>query len=227
MRDRRLPALVLVLIGLSGAGCATGNVEPSRFVSATSVPTRAPTPVISASATPTIVIAATPPTDAPTASPTVTVRAWTGSMESTSNYTVTSQDGGLVCSGQWTTYLAFDVDADSKISGRATTDAVSDPECTHPELLSTPVTSITSSIEGTLTTDQLQLRFMPVSFVPEGAVDSTGMSSSIYGIGTAPPTLTIPVVAPGHAIGTQQLQTVSGSNAYTSVNTTTLDCQGC
>jgi hypothetical protein len=89
------------------------------------------------------------------------------------------------------------------------------------------MTLISSSISGTATATQLQLQFTSLAFEPADSFDATGMSASIYGIGTTPPTITIPITPPGHAAGSQQLQTISGSNAYTSENTITLDCQGC
>jgi hypothetical protein len=148
-------------------------------------------------------------------------------MDSSSNYTVTAPDGGLVCSARWTTYFAFDVGPDSRVSGVATSDIIGDPVCTHPEYFPTPMTTLTSAITGTASATQLQLQLNAVSHAPAGSIDATGMSASIYGINTAPLTITIPVTSPGHAAGSQELQTVSAVNSYTSENTMTFDCDTC
>jgi hypothetical protein len=148
-------------------------------------------------------------------------------MESSSNYTVTASDGGLVCAGTWLTALKVSVAADATVSGTATSTIQGAPVCTHPEFFLTPVTTMLSNITGTATVTQLELQLIQVSYEPAGSIDSTGMSASIYGINTAPATITIPITSPGHAAGSQQLQTVSGVNSYTSDNTITLDCQTC
>ena len=148
-------------------------------------------------------------------------------MNSSSNYTVTASDGGLVCAGTWTTGLKFTVAADATVTGTATSTLQGAPVCTHPEFLPTPATTMLSNITGTATATQLQLQLNQVSFEPAGSVDTTGMAASIYGINTAPATITIPITAPRHAEGSQQVQAVSGVNSYTSDNTITLDCQSC
>ena len=152
---------------------------------------------------------------------------WTGTMESASNYTVTASDGGLVCAGTWTTALKFTVADDASVTGTATSTLQGAPVCTHPEFLPTPVTTMLSNITGTATATQLQLQLEQVSYEPTGSIDSTGMSASIYGIDTAPATITIPITTPGHAAGSQQLQAISGVNSYTSDNTMALDCRTC
>ena len=229
MRDGRAFGVVMFLLVLSASGCTSGSPGPSRFVSATSVPTQT-TSIAVASPTNTPVIAATSPPDSPatTPSPTETpMMAWTGTMVSTSNFTVTAQDGGLVCAATWTTALKFNVAADSTVSGTATTTIEGSPVCTHPGYIPTPTTTMLSSISGTATASQLQLQLNAVSDEPAGSIEATGMSASIYGINNAPSTITIPIISPGHAVGTQELQTVTGVNSYTSDNTITLDCQTC
>jgi hypothetical protein len=134
----------------------------------------------------------------------------------------------LVCSAQWITTLRFSVDASSAITGNASTTIDGSPLCTHPEYFQTPVTMMTSTIAGTASATQLQLQLIQVAYDPAGSIDATGMATSLYGIdATQSPTITVPVTSLGHAAGSQQLQTVSGSNAYTSDNTLTLACQAC
>ncbi|MEY2581475.1 MAG: hypothetical protein QOE09_1324 [Ilumatobacteraceae bacterium] len=148
-------------------------------------------------------------------------------MDSSSNYTVTASDGGLICSGTWATVLKFTVAADATLTGTATSTLQGAPVCTHPDFLPTPVTTMLSNITGTATAAQLQLQLNQVSYDPAGSIDSTGMSGSIYGIDSAPATITIPITTPRHAEGSQQLQAISSVNSYTSDNTITLDCQNC
>jgi hypothetical protein len=148
-------------------------------------------------------------------------------MDSSSNYTVTASDGGLICAATWTTALKFTIAADATVTGTATSTLQGEPVFTHPEFLPTPVAKMLSNITGTSTATELQLRLNYGSYEPADSVDSTGMSASIYGINNAPATIAIPITTPGHAKGSQQLQTISSVNSYTSDNTITLDCQSC
>src|SRR3954471_11668852 len=111
---------------------------------------------------------ATPSAVAPaTASPNTAAAAWTGTMDSSSNYTVTAPlTGGLVCGATWSTSLAFDVSADSHVSGIATSTIVGTPVCIRPEYQTTSTVSITSTITGRVSTTQLTLQFAPLSYVP-------------------------------------------------------------
>jgi hypothetical protein len=152
---------------------------------------------------------------------------WIGTMTSSSNYTVTAADGGLVCSASWTTDLKFTVAADATVTGTATSTMQGAQVCTHPEFFPTPMTTLSSNITGTATATQLALQLNAVSYQPAGSIDATGMSASIYGFNNAPATITIPINTPGHAEGSQQLQTISAVNSYTSENTLTLDCRTC
>jgi hypothetical protein len=235
MRDGRAFGVVIFLFVLSTSACTSSSPGPSRFLSATSAPSPTSigassptTAVFTPSATQTYSIGATSPTDAaPTPSATDTVTAWTGTMNSSSNYTVTAQDGGLVCSATWTTALKFTVAADSTVSGTATSTLEGTPVCTHPEYFTMPATTMTSTISGIASATQLLLQLNQVAYEPAGSIDATGMSASIYGINTAPSRIAIPITSPGHAAGSQQLQTISAVNSYTSENTITLDCLTC
>jgi hypothetical protein len=152
---------------------------------------------------------------------------WTGTMNSSSNYTVTAPDGGLICSGVWSTSFKFTVQADNTVSGTATSTIQGTPVCTHPEFLPTPVATMVSNITGTATATQLQLQLNQVSFAPADGIDTTGMSASLYGFSSVPSTITIPISSKGHAEGSQQLQAISSVNSYTSDNAIALDCQTC
>ncbi len=151
-------------------------------------------------------------------------KCWTGTMTSSSNDTVTASDGGLVCSGTWTTALKFTVAADATLTGSATSTLNGAPVCTHPEFITNEMTIMLSTITGTATDTQLQIQLNAVSHEPAGSVDYTGLSASIYGINAAPGTITIPITSPGHAKGNQELQTISGVNSYTSENAIEFDC---
>ena len=159
--------------------------------------------------------------------PPAEVDVWTGTMTSSSNYTVTAQDGGLVCSATWTTALKFSVATDATLTGTATTTMDGTPLCTHPEFITNPTTGLVSTITGNATNTQLQIQLTAVSNVPAGSIEYAGMSASLYGIDTPLATITIPITTPGHAEGSQVLQTVSGVNSYISENAITLDCQTC
>lgn len=149
-------------------------------------------------------------------------------MNSISNYTVTAQDGGLVCSATWRTIFDVYLLTDSTVVGSATAAMQGPPLCTHPEYLPNPTTSMVSDVSGNATATQIELRLSPVSNQPAGSIDATGLSPSIYGIdGKTPATITIPVTSAGHAAGSQVLQTISGTNSYTSENSITLDCDSC
>ena len=155
------------------------------------------------------------------------VDVWTGTMTSSSNYTVTAQDGGLVCAATWTTALKISVATDATLTGTATTTMDDTPLCTHPEFITNPTTGLVSNITGNATNTQLQIQFTAVSNAPFDSIEYAGMSASLYGIDTPPATITIPITAPGRAQGSQVLQTVSSVNSYTSENAITLDCQTC
>ncbi|MEY2444851.1 MAG: hypothetical protein QOE00_1431 [Ilumatobacteraceae bacterium] len=147
-------------------------------------------------------------------------------MNSSSNYTVTASDGGLVCAGTWVTTLKLTVASDGTVTGTATSTLDGAPVCVHPEFLPTPVTTMFSNITGTANASQLQVQLTHVSYEPADGIDTTGMAASVYGI-NSPSTITIPIATPRHAEGSQQLQFVSAVNAYTSDNTFALDCQTC
>ena len=172
---------------------------------------------------------ATDETDPPTdkTDPPTEVDVWTGTMTSSSNYTVTAQDGGLVCAATWMTALKFTVATDATLTGTATTTMVGTPVCTHPEFITNPTTGMLSTITGNATDTQLQIQLTAVSNVPADSIEYAGMSASLYGIDTPPATITIPITTPGRAEGSQELQTFSGVNSYTSENAITLDCQAC
>ena len=154
-------------------------------------------------------------------------KCWSGTMTSSSNDTVTASDGGLVCSGTWTTALKFTVAADATLTGTATSTWGAAQVCTHPEFITNPMMSMLSTITGNATSTQLQIQLTIASNEPAGSIDYTGMSASLYGFNTPPTTIIIPITTPGHAEDSQELQTISGVNSYTSENAFTLDCQTC
>jgi hypothetical protein len=246
VRALRVCTLLLVVSGSACSSCGGSHALPAITASATttstSTSTSTTTSIVTSSAngTPPDTGQPKPPCAdvVPGAAPTVDVpgpvtsdkglpECWAGTMDSSSNYTVTASDGGLVCAGTWMTALKFSVAGDATVTGTATSTIQGAPLCTHPEFLLTPVTTMLSNITGTATATQLQLQLKQVSYQPAGSIDSTGMSASIYGINTPPATITIPIITPGHAAGSQQLQAVSSVNSYTSDNAITVDCQTC
>lgn len=221
-RIRRIRVWLLLLL-VSGWGCSSSG--GSHAVPAITAPATTTSTSTTASTTTSIVArsanSGSPPPDTAQPEP-----RWTGTVTSSSNQAVTDA-GKLVCSATWTTALEFTVAADATVTGTATSTLDGTPVCTRPADFPTPMTTLLSNITGTATATQLQLQLNSVSHQPAGSIDATGMSASIYGIDTGPATITIPITSPGHAEGSQQLQTISGVNSFTSDNTITLDCQTC
>ena len=152
---------------------------------------------------------------------------WTGTMISSSDDTVTAQDGGLVCSANWRTDLSLAVDAEGKISGTAVIAIQGAPVCTHPEFVS-QTQVIRAAVTGTATDQSLHIEINPAtSFEPGGSFDATGLTASIYGVSGGSAIFDIPVTSNGRAAGDAPRQLVSGANRYTSQNSISLTCADC
>ena len=211
----------MLLLLVSGWGCSSSG--GSHALPAITAPATTTSKSTTTSTTTSIVAGSANSGSPPQAQP---EPRWTGTMTSSSNQAVTDI-GKLVCSATWTTALEFTVAADATVTGTATSTLDGTPVCTRPGDFPSPMTTLLSNITGAATATELQLQLNAVSHQPAGSIDATGMSGSIYDIGTGPATITIPITTPGHAEGSQQLQTISGVNSFTSDNTITLDCQTC
>jgi hypothetical protein len=151
---------------------------------------------------------------------------WTGTMTSASKQTVNAQNGGLVCSANWTTAVSLSVDENGHIAGTADTTLDGAPICAHP-VIYTQVQSIHFRATGTATDRQLEFHFSASTYEPAGSIDATGLSAGILGFNETPATFTVPIAGPGRAGSSQPLKLVSGSGEYSSQNVISLSCSDC
>lgn len=151
---------------------------------------------------------------------------WAGTMTSASTQNVNASDGGLVCSANWTTAIAFTVDEQGKMTGTADSTLDGVPNCAHP-LAYTHVKTIHFRLTGVATDRQLEFHLSDSTYAPAGSIDASGLSAGILGFSGSPSTFSIPIATPGHASGSQPLKLVSSVNEYSSQNTLELRCSDC
>jgi hypothetical protein len=148
---------------------------------------------------------------------------WKGTMTTASTESLT--DNPYLCSTEWETTLEVLVDPTGVASGEALASLAGGPDCNAP-VYYTQHTSITFEVHGTASEDRLELQLLGTAYEPPDSLDFGGFAGTLTQAGD-PPTLSIPVVAPGLAETEIDLEWASGVNVFRSSSNISLRCEPC